>query len=86
MFCETFELGIGTRAGKDLRVARRDHSSTLSLECARHDRSTAAFPSALNDFVDERDKIVRETHSDLLTHTRTVPAWEQGAARGIALA
>jgi hypothetical protein len=71
------KLRIRTGAGQDLGIARGDQAPALALERPRNDRSPAVSGAGIDDLVNEIDKLVWESNSDLLTHTNMVPDWYQ---------
>ena len=76
MLGETIELGIRTGRRQDLSIACSDRATPLALQGTRYDRCATGLLSAVNDLIDERDKIVGQPDGDLFTHTKMVPAWD----------
>ena len=78
MLGETSELGIRTGRRQDLSIACSDRATSLALQGTRYDRCATGLLSAVNDLIDEGDKIVGQPDGDLFTHTKMVPAWDRG--------
>jgi hypothetical protein len=70
------KLGVRTGAGKDAGITFGERAPALALERAGDDYRPAACGAGVDDPVDEVDKLIRETNSDLLAHPKTVAKWE----------
>ena len=75
MLGKASKLGILTRSSKNLDVACSDRTPPFTLKRTRHDRRPAGLGAGPDEFVDELNQLVRETYSDLLSHTVMVPLW-----------
>lgn len=69
------KLRILARSSKDLGVARSDRPPPLTLKRTGHDCRPAGLGASPDEFVHERDQLVREAYGDLLAHTVMVPLW-----------
>lgn len=69
------KLGILTGSGEDLGVTSSDRTAALAFERTGDDGGSARLGSRAHERIDEVDKIIRETHGDLLAHPKMVPAW-----------
>jgi hypothetical protein len=72
---EPCQLWVRTGAGKDPGIAFREGTATLALERTGDDCRPAAPGAGVDDLVDEVDKLVWESNSDLLAHPITVAKW-----------
>jgi hypothetical protein len=66
------ELRVWTGAGKDLGIALGKGTPALSLERMGDDRRPAALGTGVDDPIDEVDKLVWKSNSDLLAHPKMV--------------
>ncbi len=73
------QFGVRTACSEDLGIVQSDYASPLPLKRASHHGCAAGLSAATHDLVDELDKIVIQSHSDLLAHTKMVPLWDQKA-------
>jgi hypothetical protein len=69
------ELRVRTGAGKDPGIAFCEGTPTLALERSGDDCRPAALSAGIDDLVDEVDKLVWESNSDLLAHPIMVAKW-----------
>lgn len=69
------ELRIRTGAGQDLGVARGARAPALALERPGDYCRPATSGAGVDDLVNELDKLVWESDSDLLAHPITVAKW-----------
>lgn len=69
---QPFELRIRAGAGKNLRIAHRCQAPALALKRLGDDGRTTAPRAGIDDLVNEVDKLVWKTNSDLLAHPITV--------------
>lgn len=69
---EPCELWVGTGAGKDPSIAFSDGAPSLTLKRASDDRRPAARCTGVDDLVDEVDKLVWKSNSNLLAHPKMV--------------
>jgi hypothetical protein len=69
---ESPELGVWAHASKNLSISLGDNAPALALERSGDDCRSAASGARANDFVDEVDELVRETHGYLLAHPNMV--------------
>lgn len=75
MLSEACELWIRTGAGKDPGIAFGEDTATLALERMGYDCRPAASNAGVDDCVDEGDKLVWKSNSDLLAHPKMVANW-----------
>jgi hypothetical protein len=75
MFGKARKLGILTRSSKDLGIAYSDRTAALALKRSGHDCCPAGLGPGADEFVDEIDKLIRETNGNLLAHPIMVPNW-----------
>lgn len=75
MLGEPCELWIRTSAGEDLSIALCERTPALPFECMADDRSPAALGAGVDDLIDEVDKLVWKSNSDLLAHPIMIPNW-----------
>jgi hypothetical protein len=69
------ELRVRTGAGKYPGIAFGEGTPTLALERTGDDCRPAAPGAGVDEIVDEVDKIVWESNSDLLAHPIMVAKW-----------
>jgi hypothetical protein len=72
---EPCELWVRTGAGKDPGIAFCEVTPPLALERPGYNSRPAALGAGVDDLVDEVDKIVWKSNSDLLAHPRMVAKW-----------
>ena len=65
---EPFELWVRTGAGENPGIAFCELTTTLALKCPGHDSRPAALGAGVDDLVNEVNKIIWESHRDLLAH------------------
>lgn len=75
MLSEPCELWVRTGAGKDPGIAFGEGASALALERPGYNGGPAALGAGVDDLVDEVDKLVWESNSDLLAHPIMVAKW-----------
>jgi hypothetical protein len=59
-------------AGEDPGIAFCEFPTTLTLECPGHDSGPAALGTGVDDLVNEVNKVIWESHCDLLAHPKLV--------------
>ena len=75
MLSEPCELWVRTGAGKDPGIAFGEGAPALALERTGDDCRPAASSAGVDDLVNEVDKLVWESNSDLLAHPEMVAEW-----------
>lgn len=75
MLGEPCELWVRTGAGKDPGIAFGEGAPPLALERTGDDCRPAASSAGVDDLVNEVDKLVWESNSDLLAHPKMVAEW-----------
>ena len=75
MLSEACELWVRTGAGKDPGIAFGAGAPTLALERTGDDCRPAPPGAGVDDLVDEVDKLLWESNSDLLAHPKMVAEW-----------
>ncbi len=72
MLGEPCELWVRTGVSEDPGIAFGEGAPTLALERTADDRCPAALSAGVDDLVNEVDKIVWESNSDLFAHPKMV--------------
>src|SRR6266496_2385532 len=73
---EPLQIRVVTVLGQDREVAHGQLPPPLTLHRPGHHRGPARRLVGGHELVHEVDQLVRQPHSDLLTHTKTIPPWD----------
>ena len=75
MLSEPCELRVRTGACKDPGIAFGEGAPTLALKRTGDDHRPAARSTGVDDLVNEVDKLVWKSNSNLLAHPKMVAKW-----------